>query len=87
VLDRSEAFRFAISPVGAWPPVRFPDWAEAVEEVGREWSACVENQLMALPQLLSEESLESAASALQEDRPDEPELHRLVRVLLADAAG
>ena len=32
-LDRSEAFRFATSPVGAWPPARFGDWPAAVEEV------------------------------------------------------
>lgn len=42
VLDRSEAFRFALSPVGAWPPARFSDWASAVEEAGRQWGAWVE---------------------------------------------
>ena len=38
VLDRSEAFRFAISPVGAWPPARFADWAGAVQEAACRWA-------------------------------------------------
>ena len=38
VLARAEAFRFALS-VKDWPPRRFGDWAEAVEEAGRCWSA------------------------------------------------
>jgi hypothetical protein len=54
-LDRSEAFRFAISPVGAWPPARFDDWADAVEEAGRGWGAWVEDRQGALPALVSEE--------------------------------
>jgi hypothetical protein len=55
VLDRSEAFRFALSPVGAWPSAHFPDWAEAVEEAGRQWGAWVEDRRAALAELLSEE--------------------------------
>jgi hypothetical protein len=39
VLDRSEGFRFALSPLGAWPPARFSDWPRAVEEAGRRWGA------------------------------------------------
>ena len=35
VLARAEAFRFALSPVEAWPPSRYRDWAHAVEEAGR----------------------------------------------------
>lgn len=38
VLDRSEAFRFAISPVGSWPPARFADWGGAVQEAARRWA-------------------------------------------------
>jgi hypothetical protein len=34
ILARSEAFRFAISPVGEWPPDDYPDWARLVEEAG-----------------------------------------------------
>jgi len=55
VLDRSEAFRFALSPVGAWPPGGFPDWTGAVEEAGRRWGAWVEDERAAIPELLSEE--------------------------------
>lgn len=54
-LDRSEAFRFAVSPAGAWPPARFGNWAGAVEEAGRAWGAWVEHQRAALPALVSEE--------------------------------
>jgi hypothetical protein len=45
VLGRSEAFRFALSPVGEWPPGRIPDWAGAVEEAGRARGAWVEDHL------------------------------------------
>jgi hypothetical protein len=55
VLDRSEGFRFALTPVGAWPPARFTDWAGAVEEAAREWGAWVEGRRAALPELLHEE--------------------------------
>jgi hypothetical protein len=55
VLDRSEAFRFVLSPVGAWPPARFFDWAGAVDEAGRDWSAWVEGRRTALAELLREE--------------------------------
>jgi hypothetical protein len=43
VLERAEAFRFALSPVGEWLPARIPDWARAVEETGREWSVWVKD--------------------------------------------
>lgn len=55
LLDRSETFRFSLSPVGAWPPDRFLDWAGAVEEAGRQWGAWVEDPQAAIPDLLSEE--------------------------------
>src|SRR5262245_9027177 len=54
-LDRSEAFRFAISPVGAWPPARFGDWPAAVEAAGSGWGAWVEDRRHAFPPLVSEE--------------------------------
>jgi hypothetical protein len=54
-LDRSEAFRFAISPVGAWPPARFGDWPAEVEEAGRGWGMWVEDRRAALPSLVGEE--------------------------------
>jgi hypothetical protein len=43
VLERAEAFRFALSPVGEWLPARSPDWGRAVEVTGREWSIWVED--------------------------------------------
>jgi hypothetical protein len=55
VLGRSEAFRFALSPAGDWPPGRFADWAGAVEEAGRRWSAWIEDGRGTIPDLLREE--------------------------------
>jgi len=55
VLDRSEAFRFAVSPVGSWPPARFADWAGAVQEAARQWGAWVEDRRATFPRLVSEE--------------------------------
>jgi hypothetical protein len=40
VLDRAEAFRYALSE--GWPPHRFTDWAQAVEEARRRWGAWAE---------------------------------------------
>ena len=45
VLTRSEAFRFALSRAGDWPPARYGDWSLAVEEAGRQWSAWVEDRV------------------------------------------
>jgi hypothetical protein len=55
VLARAEAFRFALSPVDAWPPRRHHDWAHAVEESGRQLSVWVEDRTAAMPDLLVEE--------------------------------
>jgi hypothetical protein len=55
VLDRSEAFRFALSPVGAWPTGRVPDWAGAVEAAGRQWGAWIEGRWEGMPELLRDE--------------------------------
>jgi hypothetical protein len=55
LLGRAEAFRFALSPVGEWPPERFPDWAGTVEETGRSWSAMVDDGHGAIPDLVAEE--------------------------------
>ena len=54
-LHRAEAFRFTVSPVGAWPPARYADWAGAIEEAGRRWGAWVEGRSAELPDLLSQE--------------------------------
>ena len=57
VLQRSEAHRFALSPPSgaSWPPDRFVDWAGAVAEAGRGWSAWVEEHDGPIPELLAEE--------------------------------
>ena len=52
VLERAEAFRFALSPVGEWLPARIPDWARAVEETGREWS--VWDRIPVLPTVIGD---------------------------------
>lgn len=57
ILGRSEVYRFVISPTCdmQWPPSRFFDWSDAVEEAGRQWSAWVEDRHGPVPQLLAEE--------------------------------
>lgn len=57
VLQRSEAHRFALSPPSgvSWPPDRFGDWASAVADAGRLWSAWVENHDEAFPELVAAE--------------------------------
>src|SRR5258708_6924898 len=57
ILDRSEAYRFILSPPSGveWPPRRFPSWSGAVEEAGRQWSVWVEDQHGPIPHLLAEE--------------------------------
>jgi hypothetical protein len=57
LLERSEAYRFALSPPGgrSWPPPRFPAWADAVVDAGHEWGAWVQDPSGALPELLAEE--------------------------------
>jgi hypothetical protein len=54
LLDRSETFRFCLTPVGTWPPDRFADWPGAVVEAGRLWGAWVDDRRADLPALLSE---------------------------------
>src|SRR5215475_14016681 len=57
ILERSEAYRFALSPSSGleWPPACFPNWSEAVEEAGRQWSVQVEDRQGPLPRLLADE--------------------------------
>ena len=57
ILARSEAYRFVLTqPRGVkWPPVRFPNWSDAVGEASRQWTAWVENQQGPIPGLLAEE--------------------------------
>ena len=55
LLDRSETFRFALSPPDGerWPPT--DEWSDAVVAAGREWSAWVEDRRGSVPSLLAEE--------------------------------
>ena len=55
ILARSEAFRFALSPVGEWPPEGYPDWARMVEEGGLDWGAWVEHRRGSPPELVGQE--------------------------------
>jgi hypothetical protein len=57
LLDRSEAFRFALSPPAGvrWPPAGAGDWSDAVVDAGREWSAWVEDRRGSVPSMLAEE--------------------------------
>jgi hypothetical protein len=57
VLRRSEAYRFALSPPSGatWPPDRVAEWAVAVADAGRRWSAWVEDRAESLPELLVDE--------------------------------
>ena len=55
VLDRSEAFRFALSRDGRWPPSRHPDWAHAVVEAGRRWSGWAQAPAGEPPDLVAHE--------------------------------
>jgi hypothetical protein len=55
VLARSEAFRFALSPIGEWPPDGYPDWARMVEEGGLCWGAWVEDRRGPPPEFVGQE--------------------------------
>src|SRR5215469_4553755 len=55
VLDRAEAFRFALSRAGQWPPSRYPDWAHAVVEAGRRWSGWAQAPTGEPPDLVAHE--------------------------------
>ena len=57
ILERSEVFRFVLSPPSGveWPPCRFPNWSDAVEEASRQWSIWVEDRNRPVPDLLVEE--------------------------------
>jgi hypothetical protein len=57
VLDRSEAYRFAVSPPEGttWPPSDMPDWARAVADASAGWCAWVEGHRTKLPALVAEE--------------------------------
>ena len=57
LLERSAAYRFALSPPvdNPWPPTRIPGWADAVADAGRRWSAWAEDRHGPLPELVPQE--------------------------------
>jgi hypothetical protein len=57
ILERSEAYRFVLSPPpgSVWPPARVPAWVEAVRAAGVGWSAGLEDDTVELPALVDEE--------------------------------
>src|ERR1700742_4670689 len=56
LLDRSEAFRFALSPPKGepWPPTDARDWCDAVVDAGRAWAAWLDDRGGPLPSMLAE---------------------------------
>jgi hypothetical protein len=71
ILERSQAYRFAVAAVGnaAWPPAPSAGWAASVEAAGRRWSACVGRDEAPLPELVTREwgvLLERAGSPLED---------------------
>ena len=55
MLARSEAFRFALSPIEEWPPEGYPDWGRMVVEGGLGWGAWVEHRRSPPPELVAQE--------------------------------
>jgi hypothetical protein len=73
ILERSQGYRFALSPPGGadWPPAGLPSWRDAVVEEGRRWSAWVEDRTGPVPDLVAQEWAvlrDGAASTLTELR-------------------
>src|SRR5262249_46295296 len=57
ILKRTEAYRFVFSPPGGeeWPPRRFSNWSDAVEDAGRQWRVWLEDRKSPFPELLVDE--------------------------------
>jgi hypothetical protein len=71
VLDRSEAYRFAVSPPEgtSWPPPELPHWYPAVADASAAWCSWVEADGTKLPRLVADEWAvvwEGAATTLDE---------------------
>src|SRR5262249_52054396 len=71
LLDRSEAYRFAVSPPegASWPPPEVPDWDVAIADASAGWCAWVERDGTKLPGLVAAEWAvvrERAATTLEE---------------------
>jgi hypothetical protein len=65
LLERSEAYRLALSPPpGAhWPPASVPEWPDAVADAAKQWCVRAENTNQVLPPLLVQEWEELRARA------------------------
>jgi hypothetical protein len=57
VLDRSEAYRFAVSPPegASWPPQEMPDWYLAVADASARWCGWVGGDRTKQPALVAQE--------------------------------
>src|SRR6516162_2832125 len=71
VLDRSEAYRFVVSPPdgASWPPSEMPDWYLAVADASAGWCAWAEGSGTGLPGLVAGEwavVCERSATSLDE---------------------
>jgi hypothetical protein len=57
MLQRSEAYRFALSPPAGstWPPADVSDWPNAVTDAARRWTAWAEDRNGEIPRLLAQE--------------------------------
>jgi hypothetical protein len=57
LLDRSEAYRFTVSPPegASWPPSEMPDWYLAIADASAGWCAWVQGDGTKLPGLVAEE--------------------------------
>jgi hypothetical protein len=71
VLDRSEAYRFAVSPPEgtSWPPPEMPDWYLAIADASAGWCAWAEGDGTKLPGLVAQEwavVCEHSATSLDE---------------------
>lgn len=57
LLQRSEAYRFAVSPPpgSRWPPSDMPGWGDAVAGAAQAWCARAVDGGLALPELIAEE--------------------------------
>lgn len=71
VLQRSEAYRFAVSPPAGrqWPPLALPGWPEAVADAAENWCAWVVDPSRALPPLVAKawRVVDDAATTALED--------------------
>jgi hypothetical protein len=85
ILQRSEAYRFALSPPAGstWPPADIPDWPDAVTGAARRWSAWAEDRNGTIPRLLAQEwGILRARAAIPLSRLAEGRDWRLCQALL-----